>query len=139
MKNHPVQNVVKRLKDTMCYYSNMTRIKVDYSNTIIYKIQHISNEELIYIGATTDFRHRKSAHKSQSVLYDTTTLTGRTVLYKTIKDNGGWDNFRMIEIKKFPCKDKRESDAEEFKMIQELKATMNYQHKYKPVTNTPEL
>ena len=35
----------------------------------------------------------------------------------------------MIEIKKFPCKDKRESDAEEFKMIQEMKAIMNYQRK----------
>jgi hypothetical protein len=113
----------------MYYNIKMTRIKVDYSNTIIYKIQHISNEDLIYIGATTDFRHRKSAHKSQSNNYNTTTLTGKTILYKTIKENGGWENFRMIEIKKFPCKDKRESDAEEFKMIQEMKAIMNYQRK----------
>jgi predicted GIY-YIG superfamily endonuclease len=104
----------------------MTRIRVDYSKTIIYKIQHITNEDLIYIGATTDFRHRKCAHKSQCNRYATTTLTGRTILYKTIKENGGWDNFRMVEIKKFPCNDKRESDAEEFKLIQEMKATMNY-------------
>lgn len=104
----------------------MPRNNIDYSKTIMYKIQHVTNEDLIYIGATTNFMKRKCTHKSQCGLYATSTLIGRTILYKTIKDNGGWDNFRMVEIKKFPCKDKRESDTEEFKLIQEMTGIMNY-------------
>ena len=41
----------------------MPRIAIDYTNTIIYKIQHKDKEELIYVGHTTDFTKRKSAHK----------------------------------------------------------------------------
>ncbi len=101
----------------------MPRISIDYSNTIIYKIQHNDKEELIYVGHTTDFTKRKSAHK----------LTTRSEkdkaynrqLYKMIRDNGGWDSFKMIEIKKFSCTNKREAEAEEDKVMRELKATMN--------------
>ena len=101
----------------------MPRTSIDYSNTIIYKIQHNDKEELIYVGHTTDFTKRKSAHK----------LTTRSEkdkaynrqLYKMIRDNGGWDSFKMIEIKKFSCTNKREAEAEEDKVMRELKATMN--------------
>ena len=41
----------------------MPRKNIDYSKTIIYKIQHIDKEELLYVGSTTDFRRRKSKHK----------------------------------------------------------------------------
>lgn len=106
----------------------MPRTTPDYSKTILYKIQHVTMENLVYVGATTDFKNRKTAHKSQSERYNENTK-GRTVLYKAIREHGGWNNFIMIEIKKFPCKDKRESDAEEFRLIQELKATLNFQHR----------
>jgi hypothetical protein len=33
--------------------------------------------------------------------------------------------FNMIEIKKFPCKNKKEAEAEEDRVMRELKATMN--------------
>ena len=42
-----------------------------------------------------------------------------------IRDNGDWDCFKMIEIKKFPCSCKREAEAEEDRVMRELKATMN--------------
>ena len=42
----------------------MPRRAVDYSKTIIYKIQHNEIESLLYIGSTTDFTNRKSQHKS---------------------------------------------------------------------------
>ena len=39
-----------------------------------------------------------------------------------IRENGGWEMFRMIEIKKYPCKDKQEAERGEYDTIQRLKA-----------------
>ena len=41
----------------------MPRKEINYQNTLIYKIQHIEKEDLIYIGHTTDFTKRKCSHK----------------------------------------------------------------------------
>ena len=41
----------------------MPLTKVDYSKTIIYKLQHDEIDELIYVGSTTDFTRRKAEHK----------------------------------------------------------------------------
>ena len=30
-----------------------------------------------------------------------------------LRDNGGWDMFKMIEIEKFSCNDKREAERRE--------------------------
>ena len=101
----------------------MPRTSIDYTNTIIYKIQHTEKEELIYVGHTTDFTKRKSAHKAYA-----NTKEGKPYnrqLYKMIRENGGWEMFNMIEIKKFSCDTKREAEAEEDKVMRELKATMN--------------
>ena len=101
----------------------MPRTSIDYSNTIIYKIQHNDKDELIYVGHTTDFTKRKSAHKT-----NTHSEKGKPYnrqLYKMIRDNDDWDSFKMIEIKKFPCTERREAEAEEDKVMRELKATMN--------------
>jgi predicted GIY-YIG superfamily endonuclease len=43
----------------------MPRKAMDYSKTIIYKIQHEDNEELVYVGHTTNFIKRKNGHKSR--------------------------------------------------------------------------
>ena len=42
----------------------MPKNPIDYSKTIIYKIQHIEKDDLIYVGSTTNFTKRKSAHKA---------------------------------------------------------------------------
>ena len=101
----------------------MPRTSIDYTNTIIYKIQHTEKEELIYVGHTTDFTKRKSAHKL-ATRSEKDKAYNRN-LYKMISDNGGWECFNMIEIKKFSCTNKREAEAEEDKVMRELKATMN--------------
>ena len=101
----------------------MPRTSIDYSNTIIYKIQHNDKDELIYVGHTTDFTKRKSAHKLATRSEKDKAYNRQ--LYKMIRDNGDWDSFKMIEIKKFSCTSKREAEAEEDKVMRELKATMN--------------
>ena len=101
----------------------MPRKAIDYSKTIIYKIQHQDKEDLLYVGSTTDFTKRKSQHKRTSSL--STYRDYNEKKYEMIRENGGWDCFRMIEIKKFPCNDKREAEAEEDRIMCEMKATMN--------------
>ena len=39
--------------------------QVDYSKIIIYKIQHQSKDELLYVGSTTHFGNRKVQHKEK--------------------------------------------------------------------------
>ena len=101
----------------------MPRKETNYKNIVIYKIQHIEKEDLLYVGSTTDFTKRKSQHKHASTTEKSDKLLFR--IYKIIRENGGWDMFKMIEIKKYPCNDKREACAEEDKIMQEMKATMN--------------
>ena len=42
-----------------------------------------------------------------------------------IRENGGWDQFKMIIIKEFPCNTKTELLIEEDKLMIELKSNMN--------------
>ena len=98
-----------------------------YNKSIIYKIQHIEKPELIYIGSTTNFKMRKCQHKANCL--NETSAKYNYPLYQSIRTNDGWYSFSMIQIKEFPCNTKRELEAEEFKLIHELKATLNT-HKY---------
>ena len=101
----------------------MPRKPMDYSKTLIYKIQHYTYESLLYVGHTTDFTKRKSAHKQHTNRENGNEYNRK--VYTMIRENGGWEMFNMIEVKKFPCNDKREAEAEEDKVMRELKASMN--------------
>jgi len=98
----------------------MPRLPTDYSKTIIYKIV-CKNLEITdcYVGNTTDFRKRKCKHKSVC------NLGSEYNLYVFINKNGGWDNWDMIEIEKYPCKDANEARARERYWYEELKAKLN--------------
>ena len=91
----------------------------DYSKCIIYKIT--CNDTSItecYVGSTCNFTRRKSQHKHKCNNVNT---TGYNIpLYKFIRDNGGWDNFTMSPIKKFPCSDKMEKLIEELNIVSEV-------------------
>ena len=43
----------------------MPRIKINYANGVIYKIHHQDQQELLYVGSTTDFIRQKNEHKSR--------------------------------------------------------------------------
>ena len=98
----------------------MPRTAVDYSKTIIYKIVcNDLNVKDIYVGSTTDFTKRKNKHKS---CCDTNTSYK---IYQIIRDNGGWKNWTMLEIEKFPCKDGNESRTRERYWYEQLNPTLN--------------
>ena len=96
---------------------------VDYSKTVIYKIQHESKDELLYVGSTTHFGNRKSLHKSRC--YNPNGAAYNYKLYQTIRDNGGWDAFNMVVVKEFPCENKRQADAEEDRIMRQMKSSLN--------------
>jgi hypothetical protein len=95
-------------------------IKID-KIYIMYKIQPKNNDLFFsYIGHTADFSKRCEAHKR-----NTTNIKDRKhyhlKVYQTIRDNGGWDEWEIIELEKYICNDKMKARMRE----QELMFTHN--------------
>ena len=110
----------------------MPKSSINFQNTVIYKIQHIEKDELIYIGHTTNFTRRKCEHKS--CCSNEKSKGFNLKIYKLIRQNGGWELFNMIELYKFPCNNSREAEFEEDKVMREYKSCMNSQ----PAISKPE-
>ena len=101
----------------------MPKLPMDYSKCCIYKIEHVDDESLVYVGHTTSFDKRKTKHKSSC--YNENVKQYNLKVYQMIRDNGGWDMFKMIEVEKYPCKDRREAERRENEVMKELKASLN--------------
>ena len=101
----------------------MPKQPMNYQNNIIYKIQHETIDELIYVGSTCNFVKRKCSHKT--TCYNEKQKGYNYKLYKTIRENGGWDSFNMTMVSKYPCADNLEAIKEEERIRRELNATMN--------------
>jgi len=66
----------------------MPKTPIDYSKSVIYKIEHLEKPDLLYVGSTTDFIRRKAEHKSscnnnKDKLYN-------SKVYEMIRANDGW-------------------------------------------------
>jgi len=85
----------------------MPRTAVDYSKCCIYKIEHIDDDSLVYVGNTTHFEKRKCKHKN--ACNNVKSKYYHLKVYQMIRENGGWDEFKMIEVEKYKCNDKREA------------------------------
>ena len=102
----------------------MPKTPMDYSKCCIYKIEHIENDNLVYVGHTTNFSKRKGEHKNRCN-NENANSTYNLKLYQMIRKNGGFEMFKMIEVEKYPCKDRREAGRREDEVMTELKASMN--------------
>ena len=105
----------------------MPKIAIDYLTREISFYKFICNNPEIqssYVGSTVDFTKRKSKHKS-CCNNNPFNKEYNFKIYQTIRDNGGWDNWRMIEIEKRLVKDKREADRIEQEWIEKIQADMN--------------
>ena len=102
-----------------------------YHNSLIYTIEHNENKTLLYVGSTTHFKRRMKVHKEH--------VKNRvSKLYKTIRDNGGWNCFTMKIYKQFKCDTKLEMFMEEQRMCIELGATLNMNRAYTTETQMKE-
>lgn len=99
-----------------------------YHKSIIYKLEHVEKPDLVYIGGTTNFNARKAQHKSRTLNPNDKEFMGYK--YKMIRENGGWDMFRMVPIKEISVESKRALEMEEEKVREEYKAKMNAHRAY---------
>jgi predicted GIY-YIG superfamily endonuclease len=112
----------------------MPKKEVDYSKTVIYKI--VCNDlsiTALYVGSTTQFTKRKSQHKT---VCNSSYKQSEFKVYKIIRDNGGWDNWAMIQIEEYPCLNGNEARARERYWYEQLNATLNAQ---KPTLTEEEI
>jgi len=102
----------------------MPKVDIDYSNTIFYKIycKDASIDDL-YIGHTTNFVQRKYAHKQGCKNNKSSNYNCK--LYKTIRDNMGWDNWMMEIIAFHNCDDLYAAKKLEQSYFEDYKATLN--------------
>ena len=91
----------------------MPKLPIDHSNTIIYKL--VKNDDYenanIYIGSTTDFIRLKNNHKNNC--NNEKKKEHNNKKYQYIRENGGWDEWNMIEVEKHNCNDSNEARARE--------------------------
>lgn len=92
----------------------------DYSKLVIYKIRCLDeNITDFYVGSTTCFKSRKNQHKIK------VENGNKSKIYETIRANGGWENWSMIEIELYPCNSSTEARIREEYWRVELQATLN--------------
>jgi hypothetical protein len=97
---------------------------MNYSKLLIYKIVcNDLNIKEVYVGSTVNFTRRKCNHKN--CCNDVNNLSYNQSKYQFIRANGGWENWSMYEIEKYPCNDKHEGNARERYWIENLNATLN--------------
>ena len=92
---------------------------------IMYKICPKNTDlKYCYIGQTTNFGNRQRQH-----LKNTVTKSDKKHYhlkhYVAIRENGGWDEWEMIEIEQFNGKTKLEARMREQELIKEHKANLN--------------
>ena len=91
---------------------------------IFYKIVCLDNSvELCYVGSTANWKERQRQHKNNcnnenGKLYN-------TKIYKTIREYGGWSNFKMIQLGTREQLNKREAEQIEEEYRINLKASLN--------------
>lgn len=100
----------------------MSNSNCDYSNTVIYKIcckdPSITD---VYVGHTTNFKARENQHKYSSK----SILKNNLKLYDTIRNHGGWENWSMVQIAQYNCKDVIEARMKEQEYYTQCNATLN--------------
>ena len=102
----------------------MPKTEIDYSNTIIYKISCKDNScKELYVGHTTNFVQRKYAHKQTCI--NSKSEYHNLKLYKVIRENGGWDNWKMEIIHFCNCTNSNEARKKEQEFYESLNATLN--------------
>ena len=105
----------------------MPKVPIDYSKTCIYKLVHFDdlNDDNIYVGYCTNIVKRRDKHKRRCCNPES---DGHNLkVYQFIRANGGWDQWQMILVEKYPCDIVDEAIARERYWKRELNATLNTQ------------
>jgi hypothetical protein len=91
----------------------------------------------IYIGHTKNFTQRKNTHKTNCC--NENNINYNRYVYNFIRENGGWENWLMIELEKHNCKNKREAESIEHNWILKLGAKLNVNKPYAKCKEQPQI
>ena len=97
---------------------------MSFEKAVIYKL--VCNDLNIpscYVGSTTNFSKRKGYHKGNCKNINSKDYN--YPVYKCIRQNGGWNNWSMILLEKYPCKDRLELESRERYHMELLKTDLN--------------
>jgi hypothetical protein len=91
---------------------------------IFYKIVNVNNDiDLCYVGSTANWKHRVRAHRTNT--HNENDRKYNIKLYKTIREYGGWDEFKMVEIGRAEQLTQRQAEQVEEEYRIEMNADMN--------------
>jgi len=107
----------------------MVKTKKLINDYIFYKIVCLDNTlNLCYVGSTIDFKQRQRKHKSGCNNQNDQDYNNK--IYQIIRQNGGWENFKMIEIRTKEQLTKLEAEKIEEEYRIGLSANMNAKRCY---------
>ena len=109
--------MVHRHKSLSHITKMQTKVDANYSRTVFYQIscKDAANRD-VYIGYTTNFVRRKTAHKQGC---------NKLKVHDIMRHYGGWDNWRFDIIAYHECVDQQEAIAKEQEYIVSHNATLN--------------
>jgi hypothetical protein len=98
--------------------------KLDYSKTVIYKLV-CNNKDIkdFYIDHTTDIISRRWSHERN--ITDEKNQYYDRYQNQFIRNNGGWENWKLIKIENYPCNNKYEANKRCRVLVDKLNATIN--------------
>jgi len=82
----------------------------------------------MYVGHTTHFSERKANHKS--CCSNENDKCYQLKLYKNIRDNGGWENWKMVPLEEYPCETSMQARIREQYWIGQLQSKLNMCNAY---------
>ena len=88
-----------------------------------------TNIDLSYVGSTANFNKRRQQHKSDCDNENCKEYNCK--LYQTIRENGGWSNFTMIELGKREQITLTQSRQIEEEYREQIRANMNSRRCYR--------
>lgn len=83
----------------------------------IYKLC-CDDTDKFYVGSTKNRKERVRVHRSDSKVKN-------SKVYQTIREFGGWDNWRMVDLEHYECDNQRHAESREEYWRVELKAGLN--------------
>jgi hypothetical protein len=116
--------ILNGYKNNLIESYRMPRVAMDFSKTVIYHfVCEDTNVKCSYVGSTTNIIKRKAQHKSACKIEKGDCYNKK--LYQTIRDNGGWTNWKMIPLEEFECENKTQQVIREQYWIDQLKPELN--------------
>jgi hypothetical protein len=109
----------------------------NYNESRIYKIYcTLSTINEFYIGSSARYEERCILHKSDC--NNINSIRYSLKLYQYIRNNGGWNNFTVEVLEKYPCKNRTELNIREEWWKKQEQPTLNERKAHRTINDKKE-